>query len=174
MVVNAKARPTPSMKTNRNSTSRFTQPPIVAQRSTMTAAASTTWAKATSRRRSNRSAAYPTTSTSSMDGKNWISPTRPRSSARWVNSYVCQPTATATIWYALMAANRAVRNLRNVPLSIGFDETGSNVFTMLLRCYGVPGQRETSSVIGTIGQRQPKPHQRSCPGSGSDWGRKPA
>jgi hypothetical protein len=70
---------------------------IVATNSTMTAAASTSSQMRAIWRRSKRSATWPTTNTSNSKGRNCARPTKPRASALWVTSYICQPTATPII-----------------------------------------------------------------------------
>jgi hypothetical protein len=52
---------------------------------------------ADTRRRSWRSAVWPAGSVHSTIGTNWASPTIPSMNVLWVSSYICQPTATATI-----------------------------------------------------------------------------
>jgi hypothetical protein len=59
------------------------------------------------RPRCTRSATCPATSVSSSAGMNWYSPTRPRSQALPVSSYICQPTATISIWLPVVPKIRA-------------------------------------------------------------------
>ena len=59
------------------------------------------------RARCCRSTTCPATSTSASAGRNCSRPTRPRSQALPVRSYICQPTATISIWLAVVPARRA-------------------------------------------------------------------
>ena len=57
-------------------------------------------------RRGARSATWPPGSTSSMNGRNSHSPSRPSANGSRVSAYTCQPTATANICPASVAAQR--------------------------------------------------------------------
>ena len=63
--------------------------------------------------RSTWSATWPATSVSSRAGRNWNRPTRPRSQALPVRSYICQPTATISIWLPVVPARRAYQKRMN-------------------------------------------------------------
>ena len=66
---------------------------------------------ATMRPRCTRSATCPATSVNSNAGRNWYKPTRPKSQALPVSSYICQPTATSSIWLPV-APNRRANHMR--------------------------------------------------------------
>ena len=59
-----------------------------------------------------QSTTSPVTSTSASAGRNCSRPTRPRSQAEPVRSYICQPTATINIWLAPVPASRAHQKRR--------------------------------------------------------------
>ncbi len=68
---------------------------------------------ATMRARSNWSTTWPATSTSSKAGRNCSRPTRPRAQALPVRSYICQPMATISIWFAPVLARREYQKRMN-------------------------------------------------------------
>src|SRR5215469_11021896 len=66
------------------------------------------------RRRGKRSATWPDTRNNNTPGRNWASPTRPKSSGRWVNAYTCHPTAMACISEERVARKRAIMKNRKL------------------------------------------------------------
>ena len=83
------------------------QPPALAPISTAATTACSARLMASSQRRSCRSARWPAGRVSSRAGTNCIRPTRPSSQALPVSSYICQPSATISIWLAAVPAMRA-------------------------------------------------------------------
>ncbi len=96
----------PSSTEVSSSRSRLAQWRCAAAISNSAMAVCATMHSATMRARSNRSTTWPATSTSSSAGRNCSSPTRPRSHALPVRSYICQPIATISIWFAPVLARR--------------------------------------------------------------------
>ena len=72
-------------------------PCVAATRMSATVACATRQA-AIIRPRCTRSTTCPASSVNNSEGTNWYSPTSPRSHALAVSSYICQPTATISIW----------------------------------------------------------------------------
>jgi len=59
------------------------------------------------RPRCTRSATWPAGKVISKAGTNWNKPTRPKSHGLEVMSYMCQATATMSIWFAVVPQRRA-------------------------------------------------------------------
>lgn len=72
---------------------------------------------ASTSRRSTRSTSCPAGIVRKSAGTNCINPTRPRSHALPVRSYICQPSATSMICWPAVPTNRATSRLRRSPPS---------------------------------------------------------
>ena len=101
-----KARVMPSTTDSARISSRPTQPWWLPAVSTPATAAWASTQPSTMRARWWRSATWPAGSVISSAGRNCASPTRPRSQALPVRSYICQPSATIIIWLASCVASR--------------------------------------------------------------------
>ena len=103
-------RATPSNSDTPRIRSREIQPSCVAPSNASAATSCNVMASATMWRRSWRSAMWPDTKASASAGTNWNRPTSPRFHALCVRSYICQPTATITIWLPMVPATRPAQN----------------------------------------------------------------
>ncbi len=108
-----KARATPSTTETPKISSRVAKPPCVAATSKSATAACAAMQAAKMRPRCSRSATWPAGRVITSAGTNWNSPTRPRSQALEVMSYMCQATATISIWLAVMPPRRASQKRTN-------------------------------------------------------------
>jgi hypothetical protein len=97
------------MNTAARINSLVTQPDTEASARAAAARPSTAWQICSSRRRSERSATWPATSIKAAEGKNCMSPISPRSKALPVSEYICQATATPSIWKPMAAQVRALQ-----------------------------------------------------------------
>src|SRR6478735_7352295 len=103
------ARAIPSLTLAMKITSRPTNPAALPHARSTDAKSCTMMASESTRRRSTRSASWPAGIVKRSVGTNCARPTRPRSHVLEVRSYICQPSATSSIWLPIVDRPRVHR-----------------------------------------------------------------
>ena len=119
-----------------------------------------------------RSIRWPAGSASASAGANCSSPTRPRSQAEPVRSYICQATATISIWLAATPARRAnhsstkPRWAKSDVAVVGVLSARSPRLARAAPCRAAPWPRARAAGWSLMRPSTPQPMRRSiCAGS---------